>query len=163
MLERTRQIEQETNRSLQDQVKQAQAERLALVKEGTYLKRLIQEGGRGAVRVHDLRLTPGDGPDLVRYVFTVTQLIPAYGESKGQIRLVVVGTQEGQERSLPVDKLPGADPVRLVMAFEHFQSFQGVFRLPSGFVPKQLVVTLDPEGEHLTATTESFPWVLALP
>jgi hypothetical protein len=163
VLERTRQIEQETNRSLQDQLKQVQGERLALVKEASYLKRLIQDGGRGVVRVQDLRLSAGEGPRAVRYAFTLTQLIPGFGESQGLVKLAVTGTQKDQARAFDLEQLPGAEPTRLSMRFEHFQSFQGEFSLPEGFIPKTVEVTLVPEGDQLTATSESFTWVLVAP
>ena len=163
VLERTRQIEQETNRSLQDQLKQVQGERLALVKEATYLKRLIQDGGRGVVRVQDLRLTAGDGARAIRYAFTLTQLIPGFGESQGLVKLSVTGTHKDQERTFDLEQLPGAEPSRLSMRFDHFQSFQGGFSLPDDFEPKLVVVTLVPEGDQLTATSETFPWVLGAP
>lgn len=158
VLERTRQIALETNRSLQDQLKQVQAERLALIKEASYLKRLMQEGGRGAVRVADLRLTRGDG--VVRYAFTLTQLSPGFGESRGEVKLLVTGTAQGQERSFDLGQLPYADPRRLTMRFEHFQRFQGEFSLPADLVPTMVALTLAPEGDQLAATSESFPWVL---
>jgi len=158
VLERTRQIALETNRSLQDQLKQVQGERLALIKEVSYLKRLIQEGGRGAVRIAELRLTRGEG--VVRYAFTLTQLSPGFGESRGEVKLLVTGTAQGQERSFELGQLPHADPRHLTMRFEHFQRFQGEFSLPAGLVPTMIALTLVPEGDQLAETSESFPWVL---
>jgi hypothetical protein len=163
VLERGRQIEHETNRSLQEQLKLSQVERLALVKEISYLKRLVQEGSKGTVRVHDLRLTPEPGSDIVRYVFTVTQLIPGFGESSGQVLLRLSGTRGGKEISMGLEQLPGAEPRRLSMRFEHFQNFQGEFRLPPDFEPASVIITLDPEGEQLAETSETFPWSLSAP
>jgi hypothetical protein len=158
VLERSRQIERETNKALQSQLKEAQAERLALVKEGTYLKRLIREGGKGAVRVHDLVLAPAGGPGSVRYSFTVTQLVPDMGETKGRVSLQVEGLQAGQARRLSLRQLPRAEPSELAMRFDHFQVFQGELSLPDGFEPRSLTITIDPEGDRLTGTSETFAW-----
>jgi hypothetical protein len=155
VLERSRQIERETNRSLQEQLKQAQDQRLALLKEGTYLKRLIQEGGKGAVRVHDLRLTRGADPRSFRYSFTVTQLIAELGESKGTVRLRLDGTRDGQPGVLELGPLP--------MRFEHFQGFEGELRLPPGLEPRTLSVAVEPEGEGLAGSSEAFPWAPVSP
>jgi hypothetical protein len=46
------------------------------------------------------------------------------------------------------------------MRFEHFQSFRGQFSLPEGFEPRQLTVTIEPEGDLLAGTSEGFPWVV---
>ena len=163
VLERSRQIERETNKALQAQLKDAQDERLALVKEGTYLKRLLKEGGKGAVRVHDLVLASGEAPQSVRYRFTVSQLIPDSGETKGRVSLRVAGTQAGKDRELRMEQLAGADPMELGMRFDHFQSFQGELTLPDGFEPRLLTVIISPEGDWLADTSEAFPWVLGGP
>jgi hypothetical protein len=59
--ERVQQIEQERDRSAQAQLKAAQDERLALVKEVSALKRLVSEGARSAVSVQGLTLVAMDG------------------------------------------------------------------------------------------------------
>lgn len=163
VLERSRQIERETNKALQTQLKDAQDERLALVKEATYLKRLIKEGGKGAVRVHDLILASGEAPQSVRYRFTVSQLIPDSGETTGRVSLRVAGSQEGKDRELDMEQLAGADPSELNMRFDHFQSFQGELTLPDGFEPRLLTVIITPEGDRLAGTSEGFPWILGVP
>ena len=163
VMERSRQIERETNKALQAQLKDAQDDRLALIKEGTYLKRLVREGGQGAVSVHDLVLSPQDDPRSVRYSFVVTQLIPDFGATTGQVSLQILGLQEGKEKRLGLKQLPQAEPTELPMHFDQLQSFQGQLTLPEGFEPRLLTVTVDPEGERLTGASESFPWVLEGP
>lgn len=163
ILERSRQIERETNRALQEQLKAAQSERLALVKEGSYLKRLIREGGKGAVSVHDLVLVSGAEPRSYRYGFTVTQLIPDTGETLGQITLGVSGDQAGEARKLELRELPRAEPRELSMHFDHFQRFEGELTLPEDLAPQSVTVTVSPEGDRLTGTSESFPWIVAPP
>jgi hypothetical protein len=160
VLERSRQIEREANRSLQEQLKQAQDERLSLIKESSYLKRLIREGDKGAVHVHDMRVTPGKGPRTFRYSFTVTQLIQDFGESRGRVSVTVKGLTDGKETTLDLAKLAQTDPKELSMRFEHFQSFRGQFSLPEGFEPRLLTVTIEPEGDLLAGTSEGFPWVV---
>jgi len=163
VMERSRQIERETNKALQSQLKDAQDERLALLKEGTYLKRLIREGGKGALSVQDLVLTAGEDPRSFRYRFFVTQLIPDFGEAKGRVSLEVAGLQGEKERRLTLQQLPQADPTELSMHFDQLQSFQGGLTLPDGFEPRTLTVTVSPEGDRLTGASETFPWVLENP
>ncbi len=158
MLERTAQIERETNRSLADQLKQAQDERLSLSKEGSYLRRLIQEGGKGAVRIHDLRLSTEKTPRTFHYAFTVTQLVQDFGTAKGRVEIHVDGQQDGEPVRLPLDQLPDADPKQHTMDFEYFQNIQGTVVLPDGFEPRSLVVEIKPDNEQLIPTSESFPW-----
>jgi len=163
VLDRSLQIERETARSLQSQLKEAQDERLALLKESKYLKRLIRDGGQGAVRVQDLQLAPVDGSEQYRYGFTVTQLVPGVGESSGRVVLRVEGERDGKDVSVPLDELPGAQPATLPMKFEFFQNFQGVFGLPEGLEPRGVSITIEPDGDDLLRTSEAFPWGLAEP
>jgi hypothetical protein len=163
VLERSLQIERETARSLQAQLKEAQDERLSLIKESKYLKRLIRDGGQGAVRVHDLRLTRVDGADRYRYGFTVTQLVPGVGKSTGRVILRLEGKRDGEDVSVPLKDLPGAEPATLPMKFEFFQNFQGVFGLPEGLEPRVLSISIEPDGDDILRTSEAFPWIMAEP
>jgi len=161
--ERSLQIERETTRSLQSQLKAAQDERLGFIKESNYLKRLIRDGGKGAVRVHDVRLTPIDESRRYRYEFAITQLVPGIGKSSGRVVLRVEGEEDGKDVSVPLDELPGAEPRTLPMRFESFQNFSGIFGLPDGLEPRVLSISIEPEGDDILRTSEVFPWVLAAP
>jgi hypothetical protein len=158
VLERSRHIERETNKSLQGQLRAVQDERLALLKDLNYLKRIIGEGGRGAVRVHDFRVGPEESGAGFAYSFTVTQLIQDFGETRGRVELGLEGVQGGEERALGLASLPGAKPKRLDMSFDHFQTFDGRFELPAGFEPRLLTVTIHPDSDQLRVHSEGFPW-----
>ena len=161
--ERSLKSEREAARSLQQQLKQAQDQRLELLKESKYLKRLAGDGGQGAVRVHDLLLTHGDRPGEFHYGFTVTQLVPGVGETSGRVVLALEGERDGDAVSVPLDSLADASPTSLSMRFEFFQNFDGVFALPDGLEPRGLSVTIEPEGDDLLRTSEVFPWVVSVP
>jgi hypothetical protein len=158
LLERSRQIERETSKALQDQLKLVQDERLELIQDLTYLKRLVQEGGRGAVKVHDLRIEPGGAPDAFSYSFTITQLIQDFGETRGRVLLELTGSSGDEDLVLGLSDLPLADPRELEMGFEHFQTFSGRLALPPGFIPRVLTVTIRPDGEQLAENSSAFPW-----
>jgi hypothetical protein len=138
--ERTRQIEQERDRSAQEQ--------------------LIRTGGRSVVAVQELRLTAGEAPREFRYSFTVSQLIEDVGETSGSIGIKLSGRQGGKEKTLTLDRLKGSQPTKLTMRFDHFQSFEGHLVLPEGFEPQALTVEIDPHGDKLIASAETFPWRL---
>jgi hypothetical protein len=158
VLERSRQIERETAKSLQDQLKLAQAERLELIQDLTYLKRLVQEGGRGAVKVHDLRVQHGASPARFGYSFTITQLIQDFGETRGRVLLELTGSKGGEDVVIALADLPSADPRELEMGFEHFQTFSGHLEIPPGFSPRVLTVTIRPSSEQVAETSSAFPW-----
>ncbi len=156
--ERGQQIEQEKDRSAQAQLKAAQDERLTLAKEVSSLKRLIRSGGRGAVAVQDLRLAAGEAAREFKYSFTVSQLIEGVGETSGSIVVKLVGKQGGKAKTLALKQLKGSQPTRLEMRFDHFQTIDGRLVLPAGFEPQTFSVEIDPAGDKLIASVETFPW-----
>jgi hypothetical protein len=156
--ERTQRIDQERDRSVQEQLKAAQDERLALASEVSSLKRLIRAGGRSVVAVQGLRLATGEAQREFRYRFTVSQLIEDVGQTSGSIDIKLTGTQNGKDKTLTLKQLKGSQPTKLAMRFDHFQTFEGQLVLPAGFEPRALTVAINPKGDNLIASSETFPW-----
>jgi hypothetical protein len=156
--ERSRQIDRETAGALTEQLKDAQNAHLDLSRELSYVKRLVQEGGRGAVRVQDLRLASDGRPKAFRYAFTLTQVVPGFGESAGQIRFEIEGRDGSGTAVLSLGDLPSAEPRALPIALEYLQSLSGTFELPDDFEPTGLLIGIEPSDDRLIPTVESFPW-----
>lgn len=158
--DRNQQIEDERARSAQDQLKAAQDERLILAKEIFSLKRLIRKGGRGVVAVQDLRLAAGETEREFRYSFSVNQLIEDVGETAGTIDIKLSGTEGGKDKTLTLKDLKGSQPMKLAMAFDHTQTIEGRLMLPAGFEPRDLTIEIDPQGDKVIASAETFAWRL---
>lgn len=158
VLERTRQIDLEANRTAQGELRKAQDERLKLEKEVSFFRRLIQEGGGGILRVQELKLYPGEEEGKFGYSFTVTQLIQDFGQSEGNITLKVAAKRDGKTATLSLSKLPGSEPKAHNMKFQHFQNFEGILILPDDVVPENLVIEIKPSTKNLLPLTETFPW-----
>jgi hypothetical protein len=156
--ERSHQIERETTRALRDQLRQAQDAQLSLNKELSYLKQLVQEGGRGALRAQDLRLSSEGTPETFRYAFTVIQLVPGFGSAAGQVRFEVEGRGPEGVTRLSLRDLPNAEPTVLPVDLEHLQTLSGTFELPADFEPTGILIGVEPSDERLIPTSESFPW-----
>lgn len=158
VLERSQQIDREANRTASNQLKESQDERLALDKEVSFLRRLIQEGGGGILQPKDFTLEKTEDPAEFGYGFTIRQLIQDFGESAGDVDLKVVGKRAGEDTTLSLTKLTGSDPTSHKMKFKHFQSFAGVIRLPEDFEPENIVVEIKPKTAKLIPVSETFPW-----
>ncbi len=158
ILERAAQIDKEAFRLLQERLTQAQDARLELSRESSYLKRLVQEDGKGAIQVYDMRLTPGEEARAFLYSFTVTQLVQGVGRSQGEMHMTLEGMREDERVSLDLEQLPEAHPKALIMDFEHFQNFQGRLEVPSDFTPTAIVIAIKPTSKLLLTTSVMFPW-----
>lgn len=158
VLGRTQQIDREANRSAQEQLKQAQDERLALEKEVSFLRRLISQGGGGILQIKDFRLGKTGEEGEFAYSFTVSQLIQGFGDSAGTVEIKVSGKDGGEEKTLSLAELSGSDPKTHSMRFRHFQNFEGQVSLPLDLEPENLIVEVKPTTKKLIPISETFPW-----
>ncbi|MFD2112288.1 DUF6776 family protein [Thiorhodococcus fuscus] len=163
VLERAQQIDVESSRVLKEQLRRALGDNLSLSRELSYLKRLIQKGGKGAVQVSGFRLVPTAKERVFRYSFSAAQILSEFGRSQGAIRLRLDGRQAGEAASLSLEDLPFADPAELKMDFDHMQNLTGEFELPAGFEPDSIVVDVEPSTKQLISTSAVFPWSVDSP
>jgi hypothetical protein len=160
VLERSRQIDREANKKVAGQLKEAQGERLAVEKEVSFLRRLIQEGGGGILQPTDFKLERTKESGKFNYSFTIRQLIPDFGESNGTVNLEIAGKRDGKDVTLSLAKLKGSEPTSHKMAFKYFQSFEGFVRVPEDFVPESLVLEIKPTSAKLIPVRVTFPWTI---
>ncbi|MBK1645547.1 hypothetical protein CKO25_13020 [Thiocapsa imhoffii] len=161
ILERNVQIDREAARVLTGQLRQSQDAQLVLNREISYLRRLVQDGGRGGLRAHDLQLSVEAPNQRVQYRFTVSQLIPGASPARGHVSFTVEGRDaDGTVSRLALHELPAADPETLSVELEHLQNLSGTFALPLDFEPSGIVILVEPEQADLIPTSEFFPWVL---
>ena len=158
VLERSCQIDREAARTLSEKLKAGQDERLAIEKEVSFLRRLIQEGGGGILQARDLDLRRGQEPGEFGYSFTIRQLIGDFGESVGDVLIQLAGKRDGEEIILTLADLEGSEPVSHHMKLKHFQTFEGIVRIPDDFAAENLVVEIKPATANLIPVSETFPW-----
>lgn len=158
VLERTILVDREAMRSAQENLKDAQDERLDLEKEVSFLKRLIRDGGGGLLKVHDIVLVPGDEDRLFRYSFTVSQMIQGFGDSAGIVVIKLAGKRDGKEVMLGLKELAGSTPRAHKMRLKHFQGFEGILKIPEDLEPETLVIEIKPTTERLIPISETYSW-----
>lgn len=159
-LERAQSIDREAKRLAQAQLEELQHERHEFAKQVSALERLIREGGGGVVQVQDFELWETEQPDEFGYRFTVTQMIPEFGEASGRVSLRIDGKRldDGKVVSRPARELEGSEPGSHRMQFEFFQHFSGKIRLPERLQPETLTVEIDPSVKNLISSSQTFAW-----
>ncbi len=159
-LERSHLMDQQARRAVLEQLKELQQERLELARQVSYLEHLVQEGGSGVIQVKDLELALDGEPGHYHYRFTVSQLVPDFGESVGKVFVKLAVRDEDGTRMVAVKELDPDAVDEFDMRFEYFQQFEGAFVLPRDVIPESLIVEIKPTTEKLVPSTESFPWRL---
>lgn len=112
------------------------------------------------LRVLQLALRPGAEVRHWIYDLVLVQPLQRNRLAEGTYLLVVEGLEDGKLRSYPVHELEvGAAPDR-AFAFRAFQEFSGELRLPPGFLPSRVTVTLSIDNGSAKSGTveESHDW-----
>jgi hypothetical protein len=115
---------------------------------------------RAGVRVLRLGLRPGSGEREWRYDLVLVQPMRRDRTATGRYRLTVEGLQDQRMKTLDLAALgigPAQDPT---FAFRSFQEFAGDLRLPPGFLPSRLTITLAVQTgkNEVGEVSESFDW-----
>lgn len=118
------------------------------------------EQARAGVRVLRLNLSPGTGADVWRYDLVLVQPVRRDRTAAGRFDLQIEGLAGDQLRTLPLDEVLVGDMPLREFAFRSFQEFGGELRLPAGFRPSRVTVTLRVQNGRGEAAevVESFDW-----
>ncbi len=157
-LERAHQMDREAKRQAQESLADLQRERLELIKQVSYLQRLVRDAQVGIVEVKELRLREASVSGSFHFEMLLSQLVAQDERTRGRVRLSVVLSRDGEEEKLPLDALPGSSPGELSIDFEHFQTIAGDIVLPDGVEPARLIVDIEPDGAAIAASSEAFLW-----
>ena len=121
---------------------------------------------REGLRIKTFEVQATDSPGLFRYKILLSRVGKSDKPLQGQLRVTVTGQRAGKEVALELaalteglaDALPGQ---AIPFAFKHFQAIPeaGRFaelRLPEGFVPREVKVAAEVQGEKPLLRT--FKW-----
>lgn len=107
------------------------------------------------VKVQRFRIEP-DGDDY-RYSLVVVRAQKGEGSIKGSLRLRIQGADRSGARSLAMDEVTRPAVQGQKLGFRYFQNISGVLRLPAGFVPHRVELTLD-LGQSGEGLVRSYSW-----
>jgi hypothetical protein len=161
--ERAEQIAQEANASLTRQLNDRQDEVAQLRADLSFFQRLLEDNAdQRGVAIYSLRLRAAPAPRTYRYVVTLSQNLQMGQVTRGNLRMVVRGVQNGQRRRLSLKDLGTNDAAAAVpYEFKYFQQLDGSLVLPEGFVPDAVELKLENrEGQQRAA--REVAWEAAL-
>ncbi len=160
-LERSHQMDVAGQRAAQAQILQLEKERMRLEQQLTHLRALVGAGEQGVVEVDDIVVTPLGG-GWYGYRLTLSQLVPDFGRSEGEVVLSLLAASGAGESMVPLADLEDESAGRYEMSFEHFQVLEGRLRLGEGVEPVDLIVEIVPKDDTLMASKEVVGWRAAL-
>lgn len=115
---------------------------------------------RAGVRVMRVTMRPTEDPQTWTYEMVLVQPTRRDRLVKGSYEVAVGGLQGKQMKTLASAELQGPPADQRVFSFRSFQELTGQLRLPAGFSPSRLAVTLRvQDGKNQAAEVEdSFEW-----
>ncbi len=159
VLTRANQIDREAARAVSEQVRLAQDKQLKMEEELVFLHGIISNKiDKKRLRVRDFTLQPSEGASIFKYAFTVSRVFNSKRGVKGELFITVTGQQKGQKTSLKLAALTKEKSKSLKVNFKHFQKFEGLLRLPEGFVASSMIIEIKPSKKKLPRLKETFKW-----
>lgn len=162
-LEQGYQVEREAYRYLQDEVARLHNEVSNLKDELTFYRDIVSpEDDRKGLSVRGFLLSRLAEKNLYHYKIVITK-VPNDGKLvRGNLTLELEGTENSKDRrynlkQLSVSKKPSE---KIAFRFKYFQNLSGEIRLPEGFEPTKVKLTLNPKGKKLKKSVEQFDWII---
>ena len=110
---------------------------------------------RAGVRVQDFKIRPKDGE--LHYELVLIQSVRAEQRIAGTVEVNVEGRRGDATLTFPLKGMVTGGDRDLVFSFKYYDEFAGNFKLPEGFTPDKLIVTLKAVNDRPVAS-EEFPW-----
>jgi hypothetical protein len=159
MVQQEAEMDQVALRSVKEQIKQFQDERLEMEEELTFLRGIVSDGSnKTGLRVQKFKLQPGLEAGQFNYQFSVSQVISSDTQAKGRINISLEGLQDGQAAVLGLKELTKEKLRSHKMLFRFFQNVEGTLKLPTGFSPAKMIIELQPDDKKLDKVTAIYDW-----
>ena len=110
---------------------------------------------KAGVRVQEFKVRKKDG--LWHYEMVLIQSVREESRIAGTAEVRIEGQLAGKPQGYPLNSLITAGEKNLVFSFKYFEEFSGEFKLPQGFKPLKVVVSLDPADDRPTVVNE-YEW-----
>lgn len=143
----------QTVESLQGQIAELREE--IRFYKGVMLPNVEEKG----LRIERFNLTDTGEPDRFGYNLLLAQVVDEHDFIQGTVEIEIVGTElDGNEKSLSLDQIDAESGDSLGFKFRYFQNIEGVFTIPRGFEPVEVVVSAQSSGSSNDTREKSFQW-----
>lgn len=110
---------------------------------------------KAGVRVQEFKVRKKDAQ--WHFEMVLIQSVREESRIAGTAVVRIEGIQGGKPQGYPLANLITAGEKNLVFSFKYFEEFSGEFKLPAGFKPLKVVVTLDPADDRPTVVND-YEW-----
>jgi len=159
MFEQTTRLDKETAVLLQQDLKSLQDEISRLKRELEFYQ-VVMDTARNStgIDVHGLHIEPFMRENQYQLKLVLTNVAKSDRVTKGTVGISVEGMQDRNKIILRLDDLPSIEPADFSFELKSFKGLDYRFELPAGFIPEQVLVQINPQGESVF--NKIFDWPL---
>jgi Family of unknown function (DUF6776) len=160
ILERSSQIDQQAAQAVKSDLAQLEDELQAAREEVEFYRGIVAPGDvNPGLRIHRFALEAGLAAGEFHYDLVLTQLKHNDRFISGVVDWKIAGTRDGAPTELGLAGVTEPETAQLKFRFRYFQDLAGEVRLPEGFVPDHVELTVTPTGKGVQApVVQKFNW-----
>jgi hypothetical protein len=161
LLETGKEIDDQASESVRTELKDLQRELLELKEELAFYRGIVspKEASQG-LYIQTFNITKNDEERSFRYKLVLTQVLKNDRHVRGKIDVMIEGIMEedGRQEQIRLRDVTVSKNRDLEYRFKYFQSFEGDMKLPDGFVPIRVIVTVTPRYRSQKQIEKVFNW-----
>lgn len=162
-VQRSTEIDTQACESVRASLTDLQTEAADLREQLAFYRGIVApEQSRAGVRVYEFKLFPGQAAGTYRYDLVLIQSVRHDRRVAGRIDIELVGRRGNAEQRVALKELIVGEARNLVFSLKYFEEFSGEFRLPQGYTPERVMVTLVPAADGTPKIEEAYEWTRAL-
>lgn len=149
-------IDGEACQSIKDTLGKLESETGALREKLAFYRGIASpDETKAGVRVQELKVRKKDGQ--WHYELVLIQSVREESRIAGHAQVRIAGQLGGKPQEYQLAELITTGEKNLVFSFKYFEEFSGEFKLPQGFKPLKLTVTLNPADDRPTVVSD-YEW-----
>lgn len=154
--EQSKTIDGDACKTVKDSLSKLEAESASLREQLAFYRGIASpKEARAGVRVQDLKMRKaGVG---WKYELVLIQSVREESRIAGNVELSIEGVQGAKNTQIALAELVTSGDKNLVFSFKYFEEFSGEFRLPAGFKPTRVLVTLKPANDR-PSVVDQYDW-----
>lgn len=162
-VQRSTEIDTQSNESVRGSLASLQAEAADLREQLAFYRGIVSpELSKAGIRVYDFSLKAAAASNTYRYELVLIQSVRHERRVGGRAEVLLEGDQGGHRTRFKLDDLALGGKQDPSFSFKYFEEFGGEFRLPEGFKPAQITVTLSTDVPGAPEIKQQFEWAKAL-
>ncbi|MDX1696753.1 MAG: DUF6776 family protein [Thiohalobacterales bacterium] len=163
ILERSAQIDRQAALDVRSELGQLEEELQAAREEIEFYRGIVSPGDvRPGLRIHRFALEQGSAPGEYHYDLVLTQLKRNDTFVSGVVDWRITGAMPDYQTEIGLERVTDPAVKELKFRFRYFQDLAGTIRLPEGFTPSKVVLTVRPSGKGKSEPVEeSYDWPVA--